>query len=255
MTTPTALLEVYGPDGTGPKVIELRSPQVSVGRPVPGTDPDIPLEPDPQRWVSRLHCLLERERGAWWVSDNATPNGTYLRRGLELERVVGRRRLQSGDEICILGDLDTEGPRYWRLVFIDPFATSARTDPGQPAECLEYDWMQAKVFRRHGSQRVDVGDLSPKAHQLVRYMAHRSAQNGGAPVACGHDELISAVWGDPSEWPAYRSYTRENLRDLVSDLRRRIEPDPSKPRLLQAVPGQGYRLMVCPPSGEREAPA
>lgn len=99
---------------------------------------------------------------------------------------------------------------------------------------------------------MDVGELSPKAHQLIRYMAQRSQQNGGAPVACGHDELIHAVWGDPSEWPPYRSYTRENLRDLVSDLRRRIEPDPAKARLLQAVPGQGYRLMICPPADEAE---
>jgi DNA-binding winged helix-turn-helix (wHTH) protein len=55
------------------------------------------------------------------------------------------------------------------------------------------------------------------------------------------------VWGDGESAP--HGFTAEHLRDLVSDLRKRLEPDRARgepSRLLQTVPGIGYRLVVCP---------
>ncbi|MGI9022305.1 MAG: hypothetical protein ACR2HV_03535 [Acidimicrobiales bacterium] len=46
--------------------------------------------------------------------------------------------------------------------------------PPAPALCVEYDQVQAKLFRRAGSRRQEVPNLSPKAHTLIRYMAGRS---------------------------------------------------------------------------------
>lgn len=245
-----AYIEVTSPDGRQIGVTTLSSNRLTVGRPTPDHRPDVCLEPDPEQWVSRLHCFLENEGGAWWVNDNATPNGTFVSHGEgDPEEVVGRRRLEAGDIIYILGEERPEGLRYWKLTFHDPFGTHRA--PGRsvrPSICLEYDHLQVKVFRREGSRRTEVPNLSPKAHQLVRYMVTRS-EEAGAPVACTHDELISAVWGDPGSWRHQRSYTRENLRDLISDVRQRLEPDPAKPRLLEAVPGYGYRLVTCPVRG------
>jgi len=230
-------------------VTELMSDRVSIGRTAPDNRPDVCLEPDPQQWVSRLHCFLEREGGAWYIHDNATPNGTLLKHGDEVEeRIEGRSRLQDGDVIRILGSRGPSGPRYWDLVFSDPFSTR-QAEPRavtRPVACVEYDAIQAKIYAREGDRRREVRDVSPKGHQLIRYMAQRSDATGGTPVACTHDELIEAVWGDPATWNHRRSYTKENLRDLISDLRQRLETDPSNPRLLEAVQGFGYRLVTCP---------
>ncbi len=246
-TTRQAYIEIRGPDGQETAVTMLGSDRVTIGRSVPDNCPDVPLAPDPQQLVSRLHCLLEREGGAWWISDNATPNGTFLRHGDdEPEKISSRRRLQDGDVVCILGDLRPGGPYYWELVFNDPFATRrAEPRPTRPPVCIEYDHVQAKLFRRQGGRRDEIVALAANPHQLVRYMVRRSEESG-APAACTHDELIRAVWGDPTTWRHERSYTKENLRDLVSDLRQRLEPDPSHPRVLEAVPGYGYRLVTCP---------
>lgn len=245
-----AYIEIRGPDGQVLPPTTLASGRVTVGRSVPDNQPDISLAPDPEQLVSRLHCFFEQEGGTWWISDNASPNGTFLRQGdAEPESISARRRLQDGDVICILGDLRPEGPHYWELVFNDPFSTyRARPHPTRPPVCVEYDAVQAKLFRWEGSRRVEVANLSPKAHTLIRYMVGRSEESG-VPAACTHDELIRAVWGDQVTWRHERSYTRENLRDLVSDLRQRVEPDPSHPRVLEAVPGYGYRLVICASSG------
>lgn len=249
-------LEVHAPDGRSFDV-ELVPGRVHVGRTAPGHTPDVVLEPDPDRWVGRLHCLLEYDSGAWWLSDNGTVNGTFLRRGDQTERVLTRLRLQNQDVIRILGGLSAGGDlRYWDLVLSDPYATRQAPrllpDPSvrpEPPECLEYDWIQAKLFCRRGTTRQEVEGLSPLAHRLVRHMADRSRANGWVPVACTHQELIAAVWGDGDDAPA--GFTTEHLRDLVSELRKRLEPDRGRgeaSRLLETVQGIGYRLVVCVPS-------
>jgi two-component system KDP operon response regulator KdpE len=51
-----------------------------------------------------------------------------------------------------------------------------------------------------------------------------------------HEELLRSVWGP--------SYGREHhyLRVFANQIRRKIEPDPSRPRHLVNEPGLGYRL-------------
>lgn len=249
-----AFIKVQAPDGRQGAVTVLDGDRVTVGRPTPHSRPDISLEPDPEQLISRQHCFLEREGGAWWLSDSATPNGTFLRhRDADAETVLHRQRLEDGDVICILGDHGPNGPRFWELTFHDPFATHRGPSGAvRQSVCLEYDDVQAKLFRRQASRRTELPQLSPKAHRLIRYMVSRN-DHAGAPVACTHDELITALWGNPDTWAHRRSYTRENLRDLVSDLRQRIEDVPTQPQLLQAVPGHGYRLVTCPREQAPEA--
>ncbi len=243
-----ATLSVRAPDGADRGVVELRTPRVSVGRPVPGSCPDVPLEPDPGSWVSRLHCFIENDRGTWYVTDNAAKNGTFLQSDAgERERVTGRRRLESGDVISVLGALDADGPRYWNLTFIDPWATNGAEQPQENVPpWLDYDWNQAKLFRVEGRTRVEIS-LPGHGHKLIRHFVARSRQNGGTPVACTHDELVRAVWGGPETWELGRAFTRENLRDLVCDVRRLVEPNPARPCVLVTVTGHGYRLVTCPP--------
>ena len=49
-------------------------------------------------------------------------------------------------------------------------------------------------------------------------------------------QLLQTVWG-----PAYQTETHY-LHVYVGQLRRKLEPDPSRPRYLLTEPGMGYRF-------------
>ena len=51
-----------------------------------------------------------------------------------------------------------------------------------------------------------------------------------------HTKLLQAVWG-----PDYGNQV-EYLRVFVNQLRKKIEPDPAKPRYLLTEPWPGYRF-------------
>jgi two-component system KDP operon response regulator KdpE len=48
-------------------------------------------------------------------------------------------------------------------------------------------------------------------------------------------QLLAEVWG-----PGYADATG-NLRLYMTQLRRKVEPDPARPRWLRTEPGMGYR--------------
>jgi two-component system KDP operon response regulator KdpE len=72
--------------------------------------------------------------------------------------------------------------------------------------------------------------LSPHEFDLLRVLA----QNRGKLLT--HRMLLREVWG-----PAYQ-VEAHYLHVYVSQLRRKIEPDPSSPRYVLTEPGAGYRL-------------
>jgi two-component system, OmpR family, KDP operon response regulator KdpE len=78
--------------------------------------------------------------------------------------------------------------------------------------------------------------LSPHEFDLLRVLA----QNRGKLLT--HRMLLREVWG-----PSYQ-VEAHYLHVYVSQLRRKIEPDPSRPRYLLTEPGAGYRLIE--PAGD-----
>ena len=62
------------------------------------------------------------------------------------------------------------------------------------------------------------------------------------------NQLLTEVWG-----PGYADATG-NLRLYMAQLRRKLEPDPARPRWLITEPGMGYRYQP-PDPGERDAVA
>src|SRR5262245_28850845 len=107
---------VSGPEGE-PRTIELAGQRVTVGRLADAND--VALEPDPEHLVTRAeHCSFERAGSTWSIVDGGSVNGTYVRRGDELERVEGRMPLRNGDVVCILGSIDhQDGARYFELAY------------------------------------------------------------------------------------------------------------------------------------------
>jgi two-component system, OmpR family, KDP operon response regulator KdpE len=73
--------------------------------------------------------------------------------------------------------------------------------------------------------------LTKTEYELLRVLA----QNPGKLLT--HPALLREVWG-----PAY-SRESHYLHVYVSQLRRKIEPDPARPRYLLTEPGAGYRLV------------
>lgn len=246
--TRATTLRITSPSGEVSGV-ELGSGPVMVGRTAPDHHPDVVLEPDPQRWIGRVHCTFEIVDGAWTVTDNASVNGTLLRRKGQTTRLAGRTRLVHGDILLVLGDMTADGlSLYWQLTLLDPHTTQPGPDTGTlpPGPCVSYDWVSSTAYRHQNEQRSAIVGLRPQGHQLLRYMISRS---GSTPLAAfEHHELITALWGPSQEWPAYRSYDRGDLAVVVRAVRLCLEPEPAAPRILETVKAFGYRLHVCPDS-------
>jgi hypothetical protein len=235
--TQEALLLVRSPGREERPPLELSGDRVTVGR-LSGLK-DIVLDPDPDQLVSRQeHCVLERDGSRWFVVDRGSVNGTYVRRGKELERVAGRTELVDGDALCIIASLSAEGaPSFWELVFDDRGKTRGAPVGPQPA-CLVYRADQARLLLVRGTDRVEIA-LRPQTHRLVGFMAGRNEEAGGTPVLCTHDELMAAVWNDEP------MHTREELNKLFWELRRKLEPFGADD-LFESERGLGYRMRTCP---------
>jgi two-component system, OmpR family, KDP operon response regulator KdpE len=72
--------------------------------------------------------------------------------------------------------------------------------------------------------------LAPKEFDVLRHLI----ANQGKPVT--HRRLLQSVWG-----PEYGEET-ENLRVVINQLRKKIEKDPSQPKLILTEPWVGYRF-------------
>jgi two-component system, OmpR family, KDP operon response regulator KdpE len=90
---------------------------------------------------------------------------------------------------------------------------------------IDYD--RRRVQR--GAQEIR---LTPKEFQLLSLLA----QN--ADRALTHRDILKRVWG------ANAVDQPEHLWVLISQLRKKIEPDPSKPQYLVSEPWFGYRFVT-----------
>jgi two-component system KDP operon response regulator KdpE len=83
--------------------------------------------------------------------------------------------------------------------------------------------------RRVSARGKDVR-LTPKEFDLLRYLV----AHAGKPVT--HRELLQAVWGpDYGDEPEY-------LRVFINQVRKKIEPNPAKPKFIVTEPWVGYRF-------------
>ena len=92
---------------------------------------------------------------------------------------------------------------------------------------VEIDF-QSRRATMHGRE----ARLTPKEFDLLRYLTNHP--NRTIP----HRELLQAVWG-----PDYGEEL-EYLRVFVNQLRKKIEPQPAKPRYLLTEPWVGYRFCL-----------
>jgi DNA-binding response OmpR family regulator len=217
---------------------EIQDKRILVGR-LSGEN-DIVLFPDPQQLVTRyMHCSIEQRNGRYWIIDNASKNGTFLKRNNAITRIRGEEPLENNDTILILGLIDEKNnPKYWQLEFKDPTATES-APISQNQQRIEYDWVKAKLFINNGSSVQEIKDLSPLEHKLIRFMDQQNKNNGNVTVMCTYEEIINAVWDESAN-----TRTMNDVNHLVAGLRKKIEKDIKNPRFLVNMRGMGYSFIT-----------
>ena len=97
-----------------------------------------------------------------------------------------------------------------------------------------------------GALRIDAGRRSVERHEvrvevtslefdLLYFLANRPGR------VFTREALLDQVWGEG------RVVDDRSIDSLISRLRRKLEPEPSKPVYLQTVWGAGYRFAASPP--------
>lgn len=97
---------------------------------------------------------------------------------------------------------------------------------------FQVDDLKIDVSRRLVTVNENQISLTPTEYEILRLLL----QHAGKVLT--HRQLLRQVWGS-----AYES-EMHILRVNISNLRRKIEADPSRPHYLLTEPGVGYRLRV-----------
>ena len=107
---------------------------------------------------------------------------------------------------------------------------SAQAASPQGEQVLEVGPLRLDLGRREVTVGGSEVHLTPLEYRLLALLA----RNAGKVLT--HRQILKEVWGPP-----YASET-QYLRVFMAQLRRKIEADPARPKLLLTEPGVGYRM-------------
>jgi two-component system KDP operon response regulator KdpE len=102
----------------------------------------------------------------------------------------------------------------------------------QGSNLITFDQVQVDLDTHHVSIQGRDVRLTPKQFEVLNYLI------ANPNVSIPHAKILQAVWG-----PDYGGEV-EYLHVLVNQLRKKIEPDPSKPRYILTEPWFGYRFQL-----------
>jgi two-component system KDP operon response regulator KdpE len=109
-------------------------------------------------------------------------------------------------------------------------AALRRSAPGEATPAFSSGDLKIDFEKRVVTVKNHAVRLTPKEFELLRHLVANRGK------ALGHRRLLQAVWG-----PDYGEET-EYLRVFINQLRKKIEPDPHKPRYIHTEPWVGYRF-------------
>ena len=112
----------------------------------------------------------------------------------------------------------------------------APLSPRQGSSVIAFGEIEVDLGTHHVSIQGRDVRLTPKQFEVLNFLV------ANPNVSIPHAKILQAVWG-----PDYGDEV-EYLHVLVNQLRKRIEPDPSRPRYILTEPWFGYRLQL--PSGK-----
>jgi two-component system KDP operon response regulator KdpE len=160
------------------------------------------------------------------------------------------REIRAGWDMAIIM-LTVRSDESDKVAALDAGADDYVTKPfGMPELCARIRAHLRRIEVMPGGQRFESGDfeldlasrhltihgkdvrLTPKEFQLLQFFV------ANPNVTLSHARLLQAVWG-----PDYGQET-EYLHVFINQLRKKLEPDPSKPRYIITEPWQGYRFSI-----------
>jgi two-component system, OmpR family, KDP operon response regulator KdpE len=103
--------------------------------------------------------------------------------------------------------------------------------PGQEP-VFQADGLLVDFARRIVTVNGEAARLTPTEYDILRVLI----QHAGKVLT--HQQLVHAVWNDSYEADAHL------LRVNISNLRRKLEANPTRPRYILTEPGVGYRLKI-----------
>jgi two-component system, OmpR family, KDP operon response regulator KdpE len=104
--------------------------------------------------------------------------------------------------------------------------------PQEGPQVVNFEGVEVNLGTRHVSVNGKDIRLTPKEFAVLHYLI------ANPNVAIPHGKILQAVWG-----PDYGNEV-EYLHVFINQLRKKIEPDPSKPRFILTEPWFGYRLYL-----------
>ena len=190
-----------------------------------GKSPTVDVKVD-NPYISRQHFQIRCQDDVFFITDLDSTNGTFLNG----ERLTSQqeRRLRDQDLIGMAGD-------QVLFRFLDPVKTitidSSSLNPAAPRANTE-------LVVDSGSRDVTVrGEkltppLSKKEFDVLELLYL------GRGNAVSRDEIAKAGWPERPDGDV----TPEEIDQYIRRLRRRIEEDPSRPKLIVTLRGHGYRI-------------
>lgn len=204
--------------------------------------------------TSQGFTVLEASTGEQAVQMTAMERPDVLVLDLALPDIDGvdvTRQVRDWSQVPIIV-LSARGMEQDKIAALDAGADDYLTKPFGIGELLA----RIRVALRHASPPA--GDAVYAAGDLAVDLARRLVTMAGKDVSLTpneydilkvliahagkvltHRQLLKEVWG-----PAYEQEVHL-LRVNVSNLRRKIEPDPARPQYLITEPGVGYRLKAA----------
>lgn len=99
-----------------------------------------------------------------------------------------------------------------------------------PEPVFRIDDLQVDLPRRRVTVKGEEVQLTPTEYELLRLLVTHAGK------VLTHSQILKRIWG-----VAYVEQPHV-LRVNISNLRRKIEPDPSRPSYIVTEPGVGYRM-------------
>ena len=119
-------------------------------------------------------------------------------------------------------------------------AALRRSPPDEPLPKFDTPGFSIDLGKRLVAVRGGRVHLSPKEFEVLRVLVLQE----GKPLA--HERLAKIVWGSDHPEKA------ENLRVVISQLRKKIEKDPAHPRYIFTEPWFGYRFLSPRPASPKD---